>query len=46
MQGLTGVLNAQTSYANANANSGDTFGSLLGGVGGAAAGLAKLGVFS
>lgn len=33
MQGLTGVLNAQTSYANAVAqsNSGDSLGSLLGG---------------
>lgn len=47
MQGIGNVLNAQTSYANAVANSGgDTFGSLLGGIGGAAAGLAKIGVFS
>lgn len=46
MQGLNGILGAQTSYANANAGGGDTFGSLLGGIGGAAAGLAKIGVFS
>lgn len=46
MQGLNGILGAQTSYANANSGGGDTFGSLLGGIGGAAAGLAKLGVFS
>jgi len=46
MQGLTGVLNAQTSYANAVGQSGDSFGSLLGGVGGLVGGLAKAGVFS
>lgn len=45
MQGLTGVLNAQTSYANAVGQSGDSFGSLLGGVGGLVGGLAKAGVF-
>lgn len=46
MQGLNGVLSAQTSYANANAGGGESMGSLLGGIGGAAAGLAKIGVFS
>lgn len=39
MQGLNGVLSAQTSYANAN--QGETFGSLLGGIGGLAAGIGK-----
>lgn len=45
MQGTLGVLNAQTSYANAVGQSGDSFGSLLGGVGGLVGGLAKAGVF-
>lgn len=40
VQGLGGVLNSQTSYANAN--QGDSMGSLLGGMGGAALGAAKL----
>lgn len=40
MQGLGSVLSAQTSYANANP--GESFGSVLGGVGGAAAGISKL----
>jgi hypothetical protein len=46
MQGTLGVLNAQTSYANAVGQSGDSLGSLLGGVGGLVGGLAKTGVFS
>ena len=46
MQGTLGVLNAQTSYANAVSQSGDSFGSLLGGVGGLVGGLARAGVFS
>lgn len=48
MQGTLGVLNAQTSYANAvNAvgQSGDSLGSLLGGIGGLVGGLSKAGVF-
>lgn len=45
MQGALGVLNAQTSYANAVGQSGDSLGSLLGGVGGLVGGLAKTGVF-
>jgi hypothetical protein len=40
MNGLTNILNNQTSYANAN--QGESFGSILGGLGGAAAGAVKL----
>lgn len=40
MQGLGGILNSQTSYANSN--QGEGIGSVLGGIGGAAAGFAKL----
>lgn len=39
MSGLTNILNNQTAYANAN--QGESFGSLLGGIGGAATGIAK-----
>ncbi len=42
MNGLTGVLNSQTSYANANQSEG--MGSVLGGLGGLAMGAAKMGV--
>lgn len=45
MQGALGVLNAQTSYANAVGQSGDSLGSLLGGIGGLVSGLSKAGVF-
>jgi hypothetical protein len=40
IQGLGGILNAQTSYANAN--QGESAGSLLGGIGGLATGAAKV----
>lgn len=40
MSGLTNILNNQTAYANSN--QGESFGSVLGGLGGAATGAAKL----
>ena len=45
MQGLTSIMNAQQSGYNADMQNQDSFGSILGGIGGLASGMAKMGVF-